>query len=115
MLIEFKNVKVGYNPDTEVEINNKKYLIHGVIDGEDILVETDAKYPYLKKIVKPSPHRIPFNEEEVGGAQFHHIDYEYELELKKKYLNELFAPFHLKEIGTNTLENQTSNQNLIYF
>ena len=30
MIKEFKNVKVGYIPDAEVEINNKKYLIHGV-------------------------------------------------------------------------------------
>ncbi len=80
MIKEFKNVKVGYIPDAEVEINNKKYLIHGVIDGENILVETDAKYPYLKEVTLKSPHRIDFKEEEVGGAQFHHIDYEYELE-----------------------------------
>ncbi len=111
MLLEFKNVKVGYNPDTEVEINNKKYLIHGVIEGEDILVETDAKYPYLKEITKKSPHRIPFNEEEVGGAQFHHIDYEYELLLKKKYLNELFAPFHLPEIKINRMDNPYNYRN----
>ena len=27
----FENIKVGYIPDTKVEINNKSYLIHNVI------------------------------------------------------------------------------------
>lgn len=99
MLKEFKNVKVGYIPDTEVEINNKKYLIHGVIDGEDILVEIDGKYPQLNKIITPSKERInngcPY-QKECGGCQFQHINYEYELKLKKDFLNELFKPFKLK-------------------
>ena len=43
VLKEFKNVKVGYIPDCEVEINNKKYLIHGVIDGENIIVGSIGK------------------------------------------------------------------------
>ena len=34
----FKNISVGYIPDTKVEINNKTYLIHNVIDGETISV-----------------------------------------------------------------------------
>ena len=43
MLIKFENVKTEYLPDTEVKIDDKKYLIHGVINGEDILVDTDSK------------------------------------------------------------------------
>ena len=42
MIKRFNNVKVGYIPSTEVEINNKKYLIHNVVDGEDIEVETEV-------------------------------------------------------------------------
>ncbi len=113
MLKEFKNISVGYYPDTEIEINNKKYLIHGVIDGEDILVETDAKYPYLKEVIKKSPHRIEFNKEEVGGAQFYHIDYSYELLLKEKYLNNLFKPFHLNKIKINGMENPYNYRNKV--
>ena len=35
---KFKNVKVSYIPDCEVVIKDKKYLIHGVINNEDITV-----------------------------------------------------------------------------
>ena len=38
---EFKNVEVNYEADALVEIENKKYKIHGCIAGEDILVETE--------------------------------------------------------------------------
>ena len=100
MLKEFKNVKVGFIPDTQVEINNKKYLIHGVIEGEDILVETEGKYPALKKVITPSKERItngcPY-QVECGGCQFQHINYEYEIKLKNDFLNELFKPFKLKK------------------
>ena len=41
----FKDIKVGYITDTKVEINNKTYLIHNVIDGETIKVDTTKKYP----------------------------------------------------------------------
>lgn len=107
MLKEFKNVKVGYIPSTEVEINKKKYLIHGVVDGEDILVETDGKYPSLSKVVTPSKERItsgcPY-QKECGGCQFQHVNYEYETKLKKDFLNDLFKPFHLKnEININPM------------
>lgn len=107
MLKEFKNIKVGYIPSTEVEINKKKYLIHGVVDGEDILVETDGKYPSLSKVVTPSKERItngcPY-QKECGGCQFQHVNYEYETKLKKDFLNDLFKPFHLKnEININPM------------
>lgn len=107
MLKEFKNIKVGYIPTTEVEINKKKYLIHGVVDGEDILVETDGKYPSLSKVVSPSKERInngcPY-QKECGGCQFQHINYEYETKLKKDFLNDLFKPFHLaNEIKINPM------------
>ncbi len=107
MLKEFKNIKVGYIPSTEVEINKKKCLIHGVVDGEDILVETDGKYPSLSKVVTPSKERItngcPY-QKECGGCQFQHINYEYETKLKKDFLNDLFKPFHLKnEININPM------------
>ena len=92
----FKNIKVGYIPDTEVVINNKKYLIHNVIDGEDILVDITKKYPELKEVIKKSEHRIDYKMEECGGAHFMHIDYQYELSLKKDYLNNLFKGFRLK-------------------
>lgn len=100
MIKNFKDVRVGYIPDCEVEIDNKRYLIHGVIDHEDIEVDTNGKYPTLNKVITPSPHRInngcPF-QQECGGCQFQHIDYAYEIELKNKFLNELFSPFKIKE------------------
>ena len=100
-LKEFKNVKVGYIPDCEVEIDKKKYKIHDVIDGEDILVDTSLKYPALNKVLKPSDKRIydgcPY-QNECGGCNFQHISFEYEKELKEKYLNDLFKPFHLPHI-----------------
>lgn len=113
MLKQFKNVSVGYVPDAEVEINNKKYLIHGVIDGEDIEVDTDGKYPSLKRVITPSPERIkngcPF-QNECGGCQFQHINYDYEIKLKNEFLNDLFKPFKLK----NKIEIVPSFDNLHY-
>lgn len=113
MLKQFKNVSVGYVPDAEVEINNKKYLIHGVINGEDIEVDTDGKYPSLKRVITPSPERIkngcPF-QNECGGCQFQHINYDYEIKLKNEFLNDLFKPFKLK----NKIEIVPSFDNLHY-
>ena len=45
MLKEFKNVSVNYEGDAVIEFNRKKYKIHDCIAGEDILVQTDGKYP----------------------------------------------------------------------
>lgn len=93
MLKEFQNVKVSYEADALVEIKDKTYKIHDCIEGEDILVDTEGKYPILSKILKPSPHRIkngcPY-QKECGGCQFMHMDYSYEVEQKKKFLQDLF-------------------------
>ena len=113
MLKRFNNVKVGYLPSTEVEINNKKYLIHNVIDGEDIEVETEGKYPSLSKIIKPSEHRVyngcPY-QKECGGCQFMHVSYEYEQKLKSDYLNDLFKPF-VSEVKFNPMFESTHYRN----
>lgn len=94
MLWEFQNVKVNYDSDALVEIKEKQYKIHDCIEGEDILVETAGKYPSLAKIKKASPERVydgcPYHLE-CGGCQFMHINYAYELKLKRDYLNQLFA------------------------
>ena len=93
MLKEFKNVEVNYEADAIVQIKDKNYKIHGCIEGEDILVETYGKYPSLAKIVKPSEYRITDGcqyQKECGGCQFMHMDYQYEIEQKKKFLNDLF-------------------------
>ncbi|MDE5868486.1 MAG: hypothetical protein K2H02_06030, partial [Anaeroplasmataceae bacterium] len=96
MLKEFKNVHVNYEADAIVEINQKKYKIHDCIEGEDILVETEGKYPSLAKILKASPQRVydgcPY-QKECGGCQFMHINYDYELKLKEEYLKDLFKSF----------------------
>ncbi len=97
---EFKNIQVGFIPDCVVEINNKKYLIHDVIDQEDILVSTEGKYPSLKSVTKPSEHRIyngcPY-QKDCGGCQFQHTSYAYEIQKKEEYLNDLFKSFKLKK------------------
>lgn len=96
MLKEFKNVHVNYEADAIVEMNQKKYKIHDCIEGEDILVETEGKYPSLAKILKASPQRVydgcPY-QKECGGCQFMHVNYEYELKLKEEYLKDLFKSF----------------------
>ncbi|MCM1131582.1 MAG: 23S rRNA (uracil(1939)-C(5))-methyltransferase RlmD [Roseburia sp.] len=93
MLKEFQNVKVNYEADALVEIRDKTYKIHDCIEGEDILVETEGKYPTLSKVLKPSVHRIkdgcPY-QKECGGCQFMHMEYSYEVEQKKKFLQDLF-------------------------
>ncbi len=99
MIKEFKNVKVNYEADAIVKINDKEYKIHDCVEDEDILVNTDGKYPTLHKVIKPSNYRVNNgcpHQKECGGCQFMHISYEYEIQLKKKYLNELFS--HIKGI-----------------
>ena len=113
-LKEFKNVSVGYIPDCEVEIDKKKYKIHDVIDGEDILVDTSLKYPALSKVIKPSKERIydgcPY-QAECGGCQFQHVNYEYERKLKEEYLNNLFKGFHLPKIELVSMDNYLNYRN----
>ena len=113
MSLEFKNVKVDYIPSTKVTINKKEYLIHGVIDGEDILVNEKLKYPKLEKILKPSPERINdgcIYQDLCGGCKFMHINYDYEIKLKEKYLNDLFKPFH-KSIKVTKMDNPYNYRN----
>ena len=89
MLKEFKNVTVNYEGDALIKINDKQYKIPGCIEGEDILVETEGRYPKLAKVLNPSEHRIKSgcpHQNECGGCQFMHMDYQYELEQKKKYM-----------------------------
>lgn len=99
MIKKFSHVSVDYGADAIVEIKNKEYKIHGCIEGEDILVETEGKYPSLSQVINSSPHRIndgcPY-QKECGGCQFMHMDYAYEVEQKKKYLNQLFQ--HIQNI-----------------
>ena len=114
MLKKFENVKTEYLPDTKVLINDKKYLIHGVIDGEDILVDTDLKYPKLKEVIKASPERITngcIYQNECGGCRFMHINYEYEKKLKQKFLTDLFKPFSLGEIPLTGMEDPYNYRN----
>lgn len=96
---EFKNIMVGYEPICEVRLDGKSYTISHVVDKEDIYVNFNGKEPYLKKIIKPSEERIydgcPFFKE-CGGCDFQHIRYSYEVALKKKYLNDLFAFLSLR-------------------
>ena len=101
---EFKNVSTNYVSDTEINVNNKKYIIHNVIDGEDILVNFDTKYPCLDKVLKPSNERIYDGckyQNICGGCQFMHINYDYEIKKKEEYLTNLFKCFKLGNIKVN--------------
>ena len=106
----FENIKVGYIPDTKVEINNKSYLIHNVIEGETISVDTTKKYPELKEVLKKSPYRIDYHPDECGGCNFMHVTYEYEQKLKKNYLNDLFKVFKI-EVPFTPMENYLNYRN----
>ena len=114
MLKKFENVKTEYLPDTEVIIDDKKYLIHGVINGEDILVDTDSKYPKLKEVIKKSKERIDNGcifQNECGGCRFMHINYDYEKQLKQKYLTDLFKPFDMGQIPFTGMDNPYNYRN----
>ncbi len=108
----FKNISVGYIPDTKVEINNKTYLIHNVIDGETISVDIEKKYPELKEVIVKSPYRIDYKVDECGGANFMHVTYDYEIKLKHDHINELFKPFKgKKDINIIPMENPYNYRN----
>lgn len=110
----FSNVSVGYLPNTRVKINEKEYLIHGVIDGEDISVDDTLKYPKLDKILKPSKERIKTGcifQDSCGGCQFMHINYDYEIKLKTDYLNDLFKNFKVPPIIVTKMESPYNYRN----
>ncbi|MCR5349400.1 MAG: 23S rRNA (uracil(1939)-C(5))-methyltransferase RlmD [Acholeplasmatales bacterium] len=107
----FKDIKVGFIPDTEVEINNKKYLIHDVINGETIKVDASKKYPELKEVIKKSPYRIDYKIDECGGCQFMHITYDYEQKLKTDYINDLFKGMYFNKIELIPMESPYNYRN----
>ncbi len=90
--MEFKNIKTTYPSTFVTKINNKNIYIDGLIDGEDIELNNNNV-----KIIKKSDERIDNGckyQDICGGCQFMHINYDYEIKLKEKYLNELFSCFH---------------------
>ena len=86
--MEYKNIKTKYPLIFITKENNKPLFISGVIDGEDININKGKV-----SITKESDSRI-FDgckyQDICGGCQFMHVNYEYELETKKKYLKSLF-------------------------
>lgn len=120
MTKEYKNVSANYLSDTEINVNNKKYIIHNVIDGEDILVNFDTKYPSLEKVLKPSKERINdgcIYQSMCGGCQFMHINYDYEIKKKELYLNKLFKEFDLgniKVLRTDNIYNYRNKCQMVY-
>ena len=81
----------------EFKLNNQLFTIPGVINGEKVLVEVDDnprfKKAKLLKIITPSKNRVNpicpiFNK--CGGCSLQHINYQEQLVLKTKWMNDLF-------------------------
>lgn len=91
----FKDIKTTYPSTFVTKINDKNVYIDGVIDGETIEVNGNNV-----KILKKSNKRINDGckyQDLCGGCQFMHINYEYELKLKEKFINETLS-HHFKDI-----------------
>lgn len=93
---EFKNVRINYECDTLIRVENKNYQIHHCLDREDILVDMDGKYPTLFRVIKANPSRSEDGcvyQNTCGGCQFMHMTYDYEILHKQKYLKQLLSGF----------------------
>ena len=87
----YKNIKTEYPLIYKTKENNKNININNVIDGEDISYDNGKL-----KILNKSEHRIDYcqYQSECGGCQFMHVDYEYEIKIKKGYINNLLKDFY---------------------
>ena len=86
--MEYKNIKTEYPLIFKTKEGNKPLFISGVIDGEDININKSKV-----SIIKRSDDRIDNGckyQDICGGCQFMHTTYDYEIETKKKYLENLF-------------------------
>ena len=86
--MEYKNIKTEYPLIFKTKEGNKPLFISGVIDGEDININKGKV-----SIIKRSEARIDNGckyQDICGGCQFMHTTYDYEIETKKKYLENLF-------------------------
>ena len=86
--MEYKNIKTEYPLIFKTKEGNKPLFISGVIDGEDININKGKV-----SIIKRSESRIDNGckyQDICGGCQFMHTTYDYEIETKKKYLENLF-------------------------
>lgn len=62
-----------------------------IVDLEIYQKKSNFSRAHLKKVLKPSPHRVqpPCSYFKIcGGCQFQHSDYPYQLELKKKFVED---------------------------
>ena len=81
----------------EFKLNNQIFTVPGVINGEKALVEIDdnprTKRVKLLKILSTSKKRVNPNcpiYNRCGGCSLQHIDYQEQLVLKTKWMNDLF-------------------------
>ena len=74
------------------EINKNKYEINGVIPGEKVLVDIDKKTKLIN-VLNKSDKRVKVNcpiYDLCGGCTLQHIDYSEQLNIKTKWLENLF-------------------------
>ena len=101
--------KITFGGKSLGKINGKNVFIPYAIPGETYEVElTESKRDYdecrITKIIKESPHRVippcPFYGK-CGGCNMMHIDYEYQKELRKQILVDIFNQNNI-EIASKT-------------
>ncbi|MCI7798904.1 MAG: TRAM domain-containing protein [Spirochaetia bacterium] len=90
--------KMTFGGDCIAKIDGKTIFIPFAVPGEKLKIQiTEEKRDYCRakivEIINPSPHRIkpvcPLYEK-CGGCNLMHIDYEFQKELKKEILKDLF-------------------------
>lgn len=96
---ELKAIRTAYNGKGIVKYKDKEYEVSGILANEIGLFKVTkvSKYPLeLIKIQKSSENRIKSlcpHHEICGGCQYQHLNYEAELEIKHKYLKDIFKSF----------------------
>lgn len=100
-VIRLKVRRIGINGEGIGHYQKKVVFVEGAIPGETVLakvfeVERRFARASLLRIFKTSPHRkkppCPVYEE-CGGCQLQHIDYPFQLHLKRELLKEAFSRY----------------------
>jgi 23S rRNA (uracil1939-C5)-methyltransferase len=98
-LIKLKLTEIGISGDTTANIENETISVFGGIPGEEVLAEIrnqkqtkrkqNQRFATVKHVIKSSKHRVSTPCSFYGfctGCNWQHIDYEYQLILKKQLL-----------------------------
>ena len=112
--------RIGINGEGIGYYKRMAIFVDGVLPGEDVVVsitETHDQYSKAKLIRikgKPSIHRVEpkckyFGK--CGGCNLQHVNYDYQLEMKKQIVVESFEKYYHKELNSKLFKDTIGMEN----